>query len=89
MEIYYLVDYFLFTFFASLGVIQLALSKKYSTRFNLGVVIMAISYLWFFTVKDRNVPTIVEGVQLFVVFGIAVILAIISTRIFAVSTKKR
>ncbi|OGY25114.1 MAG: hypothetical protein A2Z11_01275 [Candidatus Woykebacteria bacterium RBG_16_43_9] len=89
MEIYYLVDYFLFTFFANLGVIQMSIAKNSSLRFNLGLIIIVLSYFWFFSSKDRNIPTIVEGAQLFVVFGGAAFFAILAAKIFAFSIKKK
>ena len=84
MEIYYLLDYFLLTFFASLGVIQIALGKKNRTKIYAGLLITLLPYLWFFGSKDRNIPTMVEVAQLFFIFGIALVLAIITTKLFNV-----
>jgi hypothetical protein len=77
----YLSDYFLFTFFACFGVIQISLSKRFSPRFVLGVTILLLSYVWFFSSKDRNVPTVVEGVQLFIIFGFSAVSSLASTKI--------
>lgn len=89
MEIYYIIDYFLFTFFSSFGVLQVALSKRTSKRFKLGIVIVIISYFWFFSIADRDIPTIVEGVQLFVIFALSALTAIFITKNFLVLIKKR
>jgi len=89
MEIYYITDYFLFTFFASFGVLQIALGNKNSKRFIIGIVLVIFSYFWFFSVTDRDVPTIVEGAQLFVVFAIGAMVAIFITKNFFILTKKR
>jgi len=89
MEIYYISDYFLFTFFASLGVLQISLSRRSSTRFNVGIVVIIISYFVFFSVADRNIPTVVEGLQLFAIFALATILAIFITKNLVVLIKKK
>ena len=89
MEIYYVIDYFLFTLFASFGVLQIALSNKSSKRFKLGIVIVIISYFWFFSIANRDIPTVVEGVQLFVIFALAALAAIFVTKNFMVLIKKR
>ncbi len=89
MEIYYLIDYFLFTLFASLGVLQIAISKNTSNRFNIGVVVIIIAYFWFFSVSDRNIPTIIEGVQLFVVFSLGASLAVFITKNLLIMINKK
>ena len=89
MDIYYLLDYFLFALFASFAVLQTALSKKASKRFYVGIIVLLLSYVWFFTSKDRNVPTIVEGAQLFLVFAVSAIFATASTKILVRINKKR
>ncbi len=81
MDAVYLVDYFLFTFFASFAVIQIARAKKISARLILGTAILLLSYFWFFGSKDRSVPTIVEGVQLFVAFGVAAACALAAAKL--------
>ncbi|MEX0621898.1 MAG: hypothetical protein WD187_02810 [Candidatus Woykebacteria bacterium] len=78
----YLLDYFLFTFFASFGVLHIALAKKFSARYNFGVVILVLSYIWFFGSKNRDIPTMVEGAQLFLVFSVSVLLSLLSTKVF-------
>lgn len=81
MDTSYLLDYFLFTFFASFGVIQIALSKKISTQAVLGIMVLLSAYLWFFSSRDRGIPTIVEGSQLFIMFGTSAVLALAVTKL--------
>ena len=85
----YVSDYFLFTFLASFGVLQIALGRGITARTLLGTGILVFSYVWFFTVRDRNVHTAVEGSQLFIIFGLGAISAIIVTRIFNFLAKKK
>jgi hypothetical protein len=85
----YFLDYFLFTFFASLAIIQIASSKKMSARAILGVVVLLSSYFWFFGSKDRNVSTTVEGVQLFITYGAAAILALGVTKVLTILGKSK
>jgi len=88
MDLIYLQDYLLFTFFASFGVLQIALSKKASALQSLGILIVFLSYLWFFGSKNRNAPTFVEGTQLLIVFSVSTLLAIAVTKIFILTTRK-
>ena len=81
MEPIYILEYFIFTFIASLSVIQIALSNKINTRFMVGVTSLFLSYYWFFTARDRNVHTFLEGVQLFMILGLSVVLAALTTKI--------
>ena len=89
MEFNYLLDYFLFTFVASLGAIQIALSKKYSTRTLFGAFLVISAYWWFFSSRNRNVHTIVEGAQLFLVFSLSAVLAIVATKIFTSAGERK
>lgn len=89
MGLVYLFEYFLFTFFASFGTIQIALAGKYSFRLITGITILIASYVWFFASRGRNVPTVVEGVQLLVIFAFATFLAIIATKILTVLVKEK
>ncbi|HEX7456104.1 MAG TPA: hypothetical protein VF303_01385 [Candidatus Nanoarchaeia archaeon] len=85
----YLFDYFLFTFFASFGIIQIALSKKFSVRWFFGTVLVLLAYGWFFCSKDRSVPTIVEGSQLFIIFGLSAVFAAAATRVLILLNRKK
>jgi hypothetical protein len=85
----YILEYFLFTFLASFGVLQIALAKKSIVRVNFGAVVLIGSYFWFFTSRDRNVHTVVEGSQLFLIFALGAVSAVIITRIFNLLVKKK
>ena len=89
MGLNYLLDYFLFTFIASVGTIQIALSKKYSARTLLGAFLVTSAYWWFFASRNRDVHTIVEGAQLFVGFSFSAILAIVVTKIFTSAGERK
>ncbi|OGY28424.1 MAG: hypothetical protein A2Z42_00555 [Candidatus Woykebacteria bacterium RBG_19FT_COMBO_43_10] len=89
MDYIYLLDYLLFTFFASFGVIQIASAKKYSGKTIFGVVLLIASYVWFFASRDRNVPTIVEGAQLFFVFSASSVMSLILTKIILLASRNK
>lgn len=89
MQMIYLLEYFIFGFFACFAVLQIALSGRGSNRNIAGWLILVISYVWFFFSRDRNVPTIVEGTQLFLVFSISAILAIATARILVFLEKRK
>lgn len=89
----FVLEYFLFTFFASLGTIILAfgffpeLKLKFFTGSKkakiLGAVLVLGAYFWFFSSRNRNVHTVVEGAQLFFIFGLAAVLALLLTKFLA------
>jgi len=85
----YLSDYFLFTFFASFGVLQIALAKNSKAKVFFGAVVLIVSYFWFFTSRDRNVHTVVEGSQLFLIFALGTVSAAIVTRILNFLARKK
>jgi hypothetical protein len=85
----YIADYFLFVFFASFGVLQIALSKKLSGRTLFGALLVVLSYLWFFTARNRNVHTVLEGSQLSFIFILSAALAVIVTRFLNLAKGKR
>ena len=89
MDYIYLLDYLLFTFFASFGVIQIASAKKHSGKTILGAVLLVASYGWFFASRDRNVPTIVEGAQLFFVFAASSAMSLILTKILLLASRNK
>lgn len=85
----YVIDYFLFSFFSIFGVLQMALAKPGKPRFLFGAAVLFISYFWFFTARDRNVHTWLEGTQLSVIFAICAVFAVWATRIFKRFEKKK
>jgi len=85
----YILEYFLFTFFGSFGVLQIALAKNSKAKVFFGAVVLIVSYYWFFTSRDRNVHSVVEGSQLFLIFAIEAVSAVIITRIFNLLAKRK
>ncbi|OGY21834.1 MAG: hypothetical protein A2113_00705 [Candidatus Woykebacteria bacterium GWA1_44_8] len=85
----YILDYFLFTFFASVGVLQVALAQGSRAKATVGTVVLTASYLWFFMSRDRNVHSSVEGVQLVLIFIVGAGLAVVATKILNILTRKK
>jgi len=84
----YIFEYFLFTLLASFGILQVSLGKKFSGRFFIGIFIILASYVWFFSSRNRNVQTAVEGLQLSLIFAFSAIFAVLITRIISLLIKK-
>jgi ABC-type Fe3+-siderophore transport system permease subunit len=87
----FLFDYFSFTFLACFGVVLMSISKNPNSKLNffgrtrlfwLGVALICFSYVWFFSIKNRNVQTIVEGAQLFFVFALSAAIVIYLSKFF-------
>jgi len=86
-------DYFLFTLFASLGVVLVSIAANPSSRLNFlkgfqlnkwwGLGIIVASYLWFFLSETRAVQSSVEGAQLFFIFAVSALLVMILSRLLA------
>ena len=85
----YVIDYFLFTFLASFGTLQLALAKGSRARVSFGLAILILAYLWFFTSRDRNVRSMVEGIQLLSIFVIGTVIAMVVTKFLNSLTSKK
>lgn len=85
----YVIEYFIFVLLATFGTLQLALSRKNSIRFFVGAVFIVISYIWFFTVRNRNVHSVVEGTQLFLIFAFASLVSILLTKYLKYFHKRR
>ncbi|OGY22936.1 MAG: hypothetical protein A2172_03310 [Candidatus Woykebacteria bacterium RBG_13_40_15] len=85
----YVVEYFIFVLLATFGTLQLAFSNKKSIRFFIGAVLIFISYVWFFTVRNRNVHSVVEGTQLFLIFAFASLVSILLTKYLKYFYNKR
>ncbi|MDP2671718.1 MAG: hypothetical protein Q8P13_04665 [bacterium] len=90
MDQIFVIDYFLFSFFSGLGVILLAAACLPKARFSflseglalkLGTILLAATYFWFFFSKDRNVHTVVEGAQLFFIFGLGALTSLFTSLI--------
>jgi hypothetical protein len=85
----YILEYFLFTFLASFGVLQIAMAKNSKPKVFFGAAVLIVSYFWFFTSRDRNVHSVIEGSQLFLIFALGAIVAIAVTRILNFLARKK
>lgn len=47
----------------------------------LSLFLLILSFIWFFSIRDRNVQTFLEGGQISIIFGIGAILSLIVTKI--------
>ena len=73
----FLVEYFLFTFVANLAVINIAINTKDLKKVQVWSFVLILSYIWFFTSRNRSVPTVVEGSQLSFIFGVGLVAALV------------
>jgi hypothetical protein len=87
----YVVEYFIFVLLATFGTLQVVLSRKITPRFLGGAVLIVSSYFWFFNSRNRNVHSVVEGAQLFLIFAFASLVSILLTKSFRYlyKTKRR
>ena|SRR3990172_2666336 len=91
MEFTLLIEYLIFAFLNSFAVLQIVATKKNKERIRLfrsrgltisaALLLMVISFIWFFTVRDRNVQTYMEGAQISMEFGLGAFLSIVVTKI--------
>jgi len=85
----YTIDYFLFTFLTSFGTLQLALAKGSRARVSLGLAVLILAYLWFFASRNRNVHSVIEGVQLLSILIIGAVLAVVATKFLSLLSRKK
>ncbi|MEX0616347.1 MAG: hypothetical protein WD231_00875 [Candidatus Woykebacteria bacterium] len=91
MEIGLAFEYFLLTLaatFASLQMVAILKNKREIAVFknrNLAAVLysalIALSFYGFFSIRDRNVQTFLEGAQLSAIFGIGAFSSLLVTKI--------
>ncbi len=91
MESTLLLEYLIFAFLNSFAVLQIVAAEKNKEKlrlfgshsFTVGVslAVILVSFIWFFTQRDRNVQTYMEGVQISATFGLSAFLSIIATKI--------
>ena len=87
-------EYFLLSLITSLATLQIvAISKKRSAwvilrnekaTLALSLALIIGSFFWFFSVRDRNVQTFLEGAQLSLIFGAGAFLSLVLTKFLAV-----
>ena len=91
MDYFLAVEYFIFVLICSFFTIQIASSVKGGKNLrilqnrNLSIIlslaIITISFIWFFTTRDRSAPTYMEGAQISGVFMVGTFFSIILTKI--------
>jgi len=93
------IEYFVFVFIASLGVLQWAVTRgglkglwfftKPWRGYFFGALTSSSSFAWFFLGKDRSIPGL-EGLQQFFLFGLACMASILATVVISsLKNKKR
>ena len=85
------VEYLMFTFISSFSAIQIVSSikdkgqirilKNGSVTIFLSIILILLSYGWFFTVRDRNTQTYMEGVQISAIFVLGAFLSMVLTKV--------
>ena len=91
MDYFLAVEYFIFVLISSFFTIQIASSVKDGKNLRilqnrnlsimLSLAVITVSFLWFFTTRDRSVPTYMEGAQISGVFVVGAFFSIILTKI--------
>ncbi len=91
MEINLAFEYFLFTLITTFATLQLVTSlknresvrilKDRNLTILLAVIFIFLSFLWFFSVRDRSIQTFMEGGQLSTIFGFGAFLSLVVTKI--------
>ena len=84
-------EYLLLSLISSFATLQIvAISKKRSAwvilrnekaTLTLSLVLIIGSFFWFFSIRDRNVQTFLEGAQLSLIFGVGAFCSVVLTKI--------
>ena len=87
------LDYFLFIFIASFGLYQIAalhakleglwLFRNPAMQYIFGVLAIIAAFVWFFTSKERNFQSTVEGLEQLTLFLGAIVASYVVTAILA------
>jgi hypothetical protein len=87
------LDYFILVFIASIGVYQIAaihakldglcFFRHQVIQYIFGILAIVGAFVWFFTSKDRNIHTSVQGSQQLVIFLGSIVASYIFTAILA------
>lgn len=90
MEFSLSLEYFLFTLSTSFTTLQIVASLKNKVGLRilknraitivLASILIVASFLWFFSIRDRNVQTHMEGAQLSLIFGLGAIGSVLVTK---------
>jgi len=91
MYIPFALEYFLFTLVGAFATIQIAgalvdkprlrILKNQSFTILLSLLVITMSFVWFFSIRDRNVQTYMEGAQISGIFMISTFLSLVVTKI--------
>jgi hypothetical protein len=91
MEFTLLLEYFVLAFLSSFAVLQmvaveknkekLKLLRSHSLTIFVSLLVIFLSFFWFFASRDRNVQTYMEGAQISTTFGLGAFLSIVVTKI--------
>ncbi len=86
-----IIEYFLFTSICSFATLQIVASLKKRGEWRilknealtivLSLVLVIASFWWFFTIRNRNVHTALEGAQLSTVFGWGAFFSLVVTKL--------
>ncbi|MCH8821480.1 hypothetical protein IID23_03045 [Patescibacteria group bacterium] len=92
MDLNLFFEYLQVTFVSNFAIIQLVATFKnkeklkiiVNNKLNLiiSILLIVLTYYWFFSVRDRNVQTYMEGVQIAFAFGLGAVISILVTKIF-------
>ena len=91
MDLGIATEYLIFTTVSTFSALQIVSSVKDKPVWRtleskkitilISIILIIISFVWFFSLRDRNIQTNIEGVELFFIFGIGSILTLIITKI--------
>lgn len=91
MEVSLAWEYFLFTSLTSFATLQMVASIKNKENLRIlkgrnftiiiSLILIVLSFFWFFWVRDRDVQSYMEGAQLSTVFGLGAFSSLVGTKI--------
>ena len=92
MDLNLFFEYLQVTFVSNFAIIQLVATFKNNEKLKIivnnklnliiSILLIVLTYYWFFSVRDRNVQTYMEGVQIAFAFGLGAVISILVTKIF-------
>lgn len=91
MDMSLAIEYFIFVALTAFATLQIVAAVKNKERLRIlrdrnltlaaCVIIIAASFIWFFSTRDRNVQTYMEGAQISLIFGLGAFASTILTKI--------
>lgn len=91
MDISLVAEYLVLTFISSFSAIQIVSSikdkgqililKNGNLTIFLSIILILLSYGWFFTIRDRNTQTYMEGAQIAAIFVLGAFISMVLTKI--------